>query len=41
MRLYATVYFIDTNDTEAVPLTWLRSNENETLCSLATVHFGD
>jgi len=33
MRLYAAVYFINTNDTEAVPLSWLRSNEEETLCS--------
>lgn len=32
MRLYAAVHFTVTNDTEAVPLTWLKSNENDTIC---------
>jgi len=33
MKLYAVVHFLGTDDVEAVPLSWLKTNESETVCS--------
>lgn len=33
MRLYAVVQFLDTEEVEAVPLVWLKSDDTETMCA--------
>jgi len=33
MKTFAAVKFVDTNEVEAVPLSWLKSNSSGTVCS--------
>jgi len=33
MKLYAVVQFLGTDEVEAVPLSWLKSNDEGTVCS--------